>query len=61
MNDPSEDHLEAVHYILRYLKMTLGKGLLVKKSKIYTPTLIRSDLPLTKGQQIDTTPMFEGT
>ena len=33
MNNPSEDHLEAVNRILRYLKMTLGHGLLFKKSE----------------------------
>ena len=31
MNNPSEDHLEAVNRILRYLKMTPGYGLLFKK------------------------------
>ena len=33
MNNPSEDHLEAVNRILRYLKMTPGYGLLFKRSK----------------------------
>ena len=41
MNNPTEDHLEAVNRILRYLKMTPGHGLLFKKSisrevEIYT-------------------------
>ena len=31
MNNPNEDHLEAVNRILRYLKMTPGHGLLFKK------------------------------
>ncbi|XP_024030348.1 uncharacterized protein LOC112094217 [Morus notabilis] len=33
MNNPSEDHLEAVNRILRYLKTTLGHGLFFKKSE----------------------------
>ncbi|EXB93652.1 hypothetical protein L484_018038 [Morus notabilis] len=33
MNNPSEDHLEAVNRILRYLKMTPGHGLLFRKSE----------------------------
>ena len=41
MNNPTEDHLDAVNIILRYLKMTPRHGLLFKKSesrevKIYT-------------------------
>ncbi|RVW92733.1 Retrovirus-related Pol polyprotein from transposon RE1 [Vitis vinifera] len=32
MNNPTEEHMEAVNRILRYLKMTLGKGLLYKKN-----------------------------
>ncbi|KAL5574813.1 hypothetical protein UlMin_016512 [Ulmus minor] len=31
VNNPTEDHLEAVNRILRYLKMTPGHGLLFKK------------------------------
>ncbi|KAK3013501.1 hypothetical protein RJ639_010094 [Escallonia herrerae] len=31
MNNPTEEHLEAVYKILRYLKMTTGKGLFFKK------------------------------
>ena len=31
MNNPTEDHLEAVNRILRYLKMTPGHGLLFRK------------------------------
>ena len=31
MNNPTEDHMTAVNRILRYLKMTPGKGLLCKK------------------------------
>ncbi|KAE8685442.1 Protein TIC 40 [Hibiscus syriacus] len=31
MNDPREEHLEAVSRILRYLKMTLGHGLIFRK------------------------------
>ena len=31
MNNPTEDHIEAVNRILRYLKMTLSRGLLYKK------------------------------
>lgn len=33
MNNPSKDHLEAVNRILRYLKMTLGHGLLFERSE----------------------------
>ena len=33
MNNPTEDHLDAVNKILRYLKMTPGHGLLFKKSE----------------------------
>ena len=33
MNNPSENHLEAVNRILRYLKMTPGRGLLFKRSE----------------------------
>ena len=32
MNNPTEEHMEAVNRILRYLKMTPGKGLLYKKN-----------------------------
>ena len=44
MNNPSEDHLEALNRILRYLKMTPRYGLLFKRSKdweveIYTDAL----------------------
>ena len=31
MNNPTDDHMEVVNRILRYLKMTPGKGLLYKK------------------------------
>jgi hypothetical protein len=31
MNNPTEDHMAAVNRILRYLKMTPGRGLLYKK------------------------------
>ena len=31
MNKPNEEHLEIVYQILRYLKMTLGKGIFYKK------------------------------
>ncbi|KAL5553896.1 hypothetical protein UlMin_041297 [Ulmus minor] len=31
MNNPTEDHLEAINQILRYLKMTTGHGLLFRK------------------------------
>ncbi|XP_062103692.1 secreted RxLR effector protein 161-like [Humulus lupulus] len=33
MNNPTEEHVEAVTRILRYLKMTLGKGLLFRKNE----------------------------
>lgn len=33
MKSPSEEHMEAVYWILRYLKSSLGKGLFFKKSK----------------------------
>ena len=32
MNNPIEEHMEAVNRILRYLKMTPGRGLLYKTS-----------------------------
>ncbi|RVX23020.1 Retrovirus-related Pol polyprotein from transposon RE1 [Vitis vinifera] len=32
MNNPTEEHMEAVNRILRYLKMTPGRGLLYKKN-----------------------------
>ena len=32
MNNPTKEHMEAVNRILRYLKMTSGKGLLYKKN-----------------------------
>lgn len=32
MNNPTEEHMDAVNRILRYLKMTPGRGLLYKKS-----------------------------
>ena len=32
MNNPTEEHMEVVNRIWRYLKMTPGKGLLYKKS-----------------------------
>ena len=34
MHAPSEEHMEAVYWILRYLKSTLGKGLLFSKNGI---------------------------
>ena len=34
MNNPIEDHLDAMNKILRYLKMTPGHGLLFRKSEI---------------------------
>lgn len=34
MNDSPEEHLEAVNWIPRYLKMTPGHGLHFKKSEI---------------------------
>ncbi|XP_031280213.1 uncharacterized protein LOC116138659 [Pistacia vera] len=33
MNNPTEEHMEAVYRILRYLKMTLGRGLYFKKTQ----------------------------
>jgi len=43
MNNPTEEHMEAINRILRYLKMTLGRGLLYKKGgnrnvEIYSDT-----------------------
>jgi hypothetical protein len=43
MNNPTEEHMEAVNRILRYLKMILGIGLLYKKGgnrnvEIYSDT-----------------------
>jgi hypothetical protein len=43
MNNPIEEHMEAVNRILRYLKMTLERGLLYKKGgnrnvEIYSDT-----------------------
>ncbi|XP_073284995.1 secreted RxLR effector protein 161-like [Primulina huaijiensis] len=32
MNDPREEHMEAVNRILRYLKLSSGKGILFKQS-----------------------------
>ncbi|KAL4273911.1 hypothetical protein GQ457_13G029070 [Hibiscus cannabinus] len=34
MNDPREEHLEAIQRIIRYLKMTPGHGLIFKKNHI---------------------------
>ncbi|GAA0139225.1 hypothetical protein LIER_35051 [Lithospermum erythrorhizon] len=33
MHDPGQGHLDAVHKILRYLKLSLGKELFFKKTK----------------------------
>ncbi|RVX15531.1 Retrovirus-related Pol polyprotein from transposon RE1 [Vitis vinifera] len=33
MHSPTEEHMEAVYRILRYLKMTLGKGLFFRKTE----------------------------
>ena len=33
MNNPNEEHMGAVHRILKYLKMTLGQGICFKKSE----------------------------
>ena len=33
MQDPYEEHLEAVYYILKYLKMTPEKGLYFRKNE----------------------------
>lgn len=33
MNNPTKKHMEVVYRILRYLKMTPGKGLLSKKNE----------------------------
>ena len=32
MNNPTKEHMEVVHRILRYLKMTPGRGILYKKN-----------------------------
>lgn len=32
MNNPTKEHMEAIYKILRYLKMTLGRGLFFKKT-----------------------------
>ena len=32
MNNPAEEHMEAVYRILRYLKLALGQGLFFKKT-----------------------------
>lgn len=47
MNNPKESHLEVVHRILRYLKMTPGVGLLSRKM---TPETSKST-PMLVGQQ----------
>ena len=41
INNPTQEHLEEIYKILRYLKMTLGQGLFFKKTtnkevEIYT-------------------------
>lgn len=33
MNQPTEKHMTAVYWILRYLKMTLGQGLFFQKTE----------------------------
>ena len=43
INDPKEEQMEAVYHILRYLKLTLGKGLMFRKTtnrdvEIYSDT-----------------------
>ena len=32
MNEPKEKHMEVVYYILRYLKLTPGKGMMFRKT-----------------------------
>lgn len=32
MNDPTEEHMNAIYRILRYLKMTPGKGFYFKQT-----------------------------
>ena len=36
MNNPTEEHMEAVNRILRYLKMTLGRVLLSNEVEVYS-------------------------
>ena len=33
MNNPTEEHMKVLYHILRYLKMTLGKGLYFKRTQ----------------------------
>ena len=49
MNNPTEEHMAAVNRILRYLKMTPGRGLLYKKCdniniEIYTNAYLVGDI-----------------
>ncbi|KAA3477378.1 Retrovirus-related Pol polyprotein from transposon TNT 1-94 [Gossypium australe] len=51
MNNPIKEHMEAVYQILRYLKRSLRKGLLFRKTE-YRDMILYSDA-YWSGSQID--------
>ncbi|PON58693.1 hypothetical protein PanWU01x14_164290 [Parasponia andersonii] len=65
MNDPCEEHFDVVYRILKYLKMTPGKGLFFKKTfdkaSNYIQMLTGQVLSRTDGQLLGIVHMFGAT
>lgn len=64
MNNPTEEHQEAINKILNFLKMTLGKGLLSERDPIRKIEVFLDedwDGSLTEDELLVTAPLFGST